>query len=250
MAHTRSADGRRAPNAPRAASTCPRARRRAVEPGDGTRGRAEREGDGLEQRRRRGRGACARSGRGCAPAIALSRVRRGGALADVHRRRVGLVARVPAGVPQPPEQVGLLGVQEEALVEAADRLERLAAQQHAAAGHPVRPPAARRRLPDRGRVVGPGCARRQPVQEQRLRVRRAQAREAPLRESTSRRLVDRARPDAAEPRVGAQRVGRASPRLSASSGASGLSSSTNSAVARRCAEVAAVREAAVARRAG
>ena len=52
-------------------------------------------------------------------------------------RRAGSKRTRVAGVHEPPAEVGVLAVEEEALVEAADRLEGVAADEHAGAGDPV-----------------------------------------------------------------------------------------------------------------
>src|SRR3954451_25201928 len=121
------------------------------------------------------------------------------------RGRSRLVAGAPAGLGEPEEQVGLLGVEEEALVEATDRIQGVAAEQDTAAGDPLRRAGPLVGLEVAYGVTRPGGGRRDAMQEQRLRVGRAQLREAPLRERELARLVARARADGGQRRVGAKR---------------------------------------------
>ena len=162
---------------------------------------------GLQRARRRRRRACARRGRGCGRGSAASPPRPRSAPPTWRTIGTGLEADRVAGVPDAPAEVGVLAVEEEALVEAADGLEERRGG-----------PACTRRTPSRrspARVVGRGVAdqlvgprrlRPQPVQEERLRERRALAREAP---AAARELVaglEDPRAGQRRRRVGAQAV--------------------------------------------
>ena len=122
--------------------------------------------------------------------------RAGSALVLADDRR--LVLDRVSGLPEPGTQILVLAVHEEALVEAADLLERSAANQEAGARDPVDGAGlgVRTRISDH--LVDPARARHEPLQEERPRIRRAQAGEPAQRVVESARRGRRAR--AQEPR--------------------------------------------------
>ena len=112
----------------------------------------ERDAERLEPRRDAGRGACARSRRGCAAAIACVSPAPDEAPPTWRTSAARLEAHGVAGLPQPQAEVGVLAVEEQPLVEAADRLVGVAAHEHAGAGHPLGGRRRARRRPGRGRA--------------------------------------------------------------------------------------------------
>ena len=108
---------------------------------------------------------------------------------------------MPGGA-HPGAEVDVLAVEEEVLVEPADRLERLAADEHAGAGDPVGRAGARRRRPGRGR------ARRSSSPGGQTRCRKSACAKVERRRG-KRRWLKASEPSSSRMRGAASRDGRA-----------------------------------------
>ena len=95
--------------------------------------------------------------------------------AHMHGTSAGLELDAVAGLPHPPAEIDVVAVEEEPLVPPPELLERRTPHEHAGSGDPVDRTGAGVRRRVSNHLVAPFCAREQPVEKQRSRIRGAEA---------------------------------------------------------------------------